>query len=649
MSTTSITFTLMCLLLAKIRTLDAFSFMRPQSLGMALKHGKSKSESFLVWRVFECHVPLSEDPGKDNVDFHDKLGEAVRAKVLKSIKAGRGNGGARMEELVFDQDTVNIVRKSFDGRWRRRQSQEPTFVYTVDVTLPREVSIKPAGGKIENIVKGAPPAPAPAPTPVPVPPSAPAPAPAPVPATSQHPPHVTVVGFGPAGLFAALTLVEQGHRVTVVERGQPVEVRGRDIGALVNRRVLLEDSNFCFGEGGAGTWSDGKLTTRIGKNSEEVRHVLEKLVCFGAPERILVDGKPHLGTDRLVRILRSARADLIGQGVDFRFGATVVDVITDTASGATTGVVLKDGSTIEGCVAVVLAIGHSSRPLYEQLHHVRGLDMKAKSIASGFRIEHPQALINSIQYGSEFATLCMNGKGKVPVADYRLVAQVPDEKRAVYSFCMCPGGQIVPTSVNTEELAVNGMSFSRRQSQWANAGLVVTVSPEDYVKDLLAAGEEVATQDPYARGNALVGIQWQRMVEGRAAVAGGGGLVCPVQRITDFMDGRLSVEPLPSSSYRLGCKTARCDNLYSPSITTALRSALRDFDRKLPGYISADGLLHGVESRTSSPVQITRDAVSLQSTSMPRLFPTGEGAGYAGGIVSAAVDGVRVAQAIMGA
>jgi uncharacterized FAD-dependent dehydrogenase len=642
MSTISVTFSLLFLLLAKMHTLDSFimhesSYMRTKSLGMALKHGKSKSESFLVWRVFECLVPLSEDPGKDNVDFHDKLGEAVRAKVLKSIKAGRGNGGARMEELVFDQDTVNIVRKSFDGRWRRKQSQEPSFVYTVDVTLPRGVSIEPAGGKIENIVEEAPPAPAP----VPVPPSAPA--------TNQHPPHVLVVGFGPAGLFAALTLVEQGHKVTVVERGQPVEVRGRDIGALVNRRVLLEDSNFCFGEGGAGTWSDGKLTTRIGKNSAEVRHVLEKLVCFGAPERILVDGKPHLGTDRLVRILRSARADLIGQGVDFRFGTTVVDVITDTASGAATGVVLKDGSTIEGCMAVVLAIGHSSRPLYEQLHHVRGLDMKAKSIASGFRIEHPQTLINSIQYGSECATLCMNGKGKVPVADYRLVAQVPDEKRAVYSFCMCPGGQIVPTSVNTEELAVNGMSFSRRQSKWANSGLVVTVSPEDYVKDLLAAGKEVATQDPYARGNALVGIQWQRMVEGRAAAAGGGGLVCPVQRITDFMDGRLSVEPLPSSSYRLGCKTARCDNLYSPSITTALRSALRDFDRQLPGYISTDGLLHGVESRTSSPVQITRDAMSLQSVSMPHLYPTGEGAGYAGGIVSAAVDGVRVAQAIMGA
>lgn len=436
--------------------------------------------------------------------------------------------------------------------------------------------------------------------------------------------------------------------MTVVERGQPVEVRGRDIGALVNRRALLQDSNFCFGEGGAGTWSDGKLTTRIGKNSEEVRHVLEKLVEFGAPERILVDGKPHLGTDRLVRILRSARAYLIGQGVDFRFGTTMVDVITDAASGAATGAVMKDGSSIEGCAAVVLAIGHSSRQLYEKLHHVRGLDMKAKSIASGFRIEHPQDLINSIQYGSEFGAMCLNGKGTVPVADYRLVTQVPDEKRAVYSFCMCPGGQIVPTSVNKEELSVNGMSFSKRQSKWANSGLVVTVSPEDYVKDLLAAGEEVAVHNPYARENALVGIQWQRMLERRAAAAGGGDLVCPVQRITDFMDGQLSVEPLPSSSYRLGCKSARCDDLYSPSITAALRSALRDFDRKLPGYISADGLLHGVESRTSAPVQITRNAASLQSASMPRLYPTGEGAGYAGGIVSAAVDGVRVAQAIMG-
>jgi uncharacterized FAD-dependent dehydrogenase len=345
-------------------------------------------------------------------------------------------------------------------------------------------------------------------------------------------------------------------------------------------------------------------------------------VEHGAPESILTDSKPHLGTDRLVRILMSMRAWLTERGATFRFGTRVDDL--DIRGGRVHGVRLADGDLLQAD-AVVLAVGHSTQ-LYTCLmeHEVA---LRAKTFAVGFRIEHPQTLINEIQYG-RFASQVDRGKGPVPVADYRLV------HNNVRSFCMCPGGQIVPTSLNPEEVCINGMSFSRRSSRWANSAIVTDVHPEETAE--------------LGGGGTLSGLAWQKIMERRAAVVGGGNLVIPVQRVTDFLAGEPSPSTgLPSSSYRLGVRSARCDiELYPPNITVALREAIMQFEKRMPGFITPEALLHGVETRTSAPIQIDRDAVTLCSTSTVGLYPSGEGAGHAGGIMSASVDGMRVGLAL---
>ncbi|GAQ81689.1 hypothetical protein KFL_000880030 [Klebsormidium nitens] len=635
-----------------------------------------------AWRLYQVKVPLDVDPGKDDISVHSFLREEVARRLL--CKAERLQG-----------DVISIVRKSFDAR----KKEKPVFVYIVDVSAAavtaahskaphnlKKLKMKPglferAPADSEQTTKGleydvlsnevgegsleldgyddtsdgA----------------------LPVRLTGRTAPRYVgprkdrdeleaeeeverreeseesasssrgdatsggsiqkekaiVVGSGPAGLFAALALAEAGIKVTVVERGQPVERRGRDIGALMVRRSLNADSNYCYGEGGAGTWSDGKLTTRIGKNSEEVREVLRKLVQFGGPERILVDGKPHLGTDRLVRMLRAFREHLEGLGVEMRFGEIVDDLVIQ--SGQVTGALVRNLSTgaseVMSADSVVLGVGHSARDVYTMLegHEVH---MAQKDFAAGFRIEHPQALIDRIQY-REWADSVDRGRGKVPVADYTLAAQERGDNRSCFSFCMCPGGQVVPTSTNADELCVNGMSFSRRASQWANAALVVPVSAPDFVE--------------FGGDSPLAGVAFQRAMERRAAAMGGGNFVAPVQRAADFLDGVLSADPLPSSSYRLGVRSARLDELYPDVVTASLRQALLAFDKMMPGFVSPDALLHGVETRTSAPVRIERDPATLQSVSHPGLYPIGEGAGYAGGIVSSAVDGMRVGNAIV--
>ena len=497
-------------------------------------------------------------------------------------------------------------------------------------------------------------------------------------------PKVVIVGAGPAGLFCALELAKS-QRVTpiILERGQPVETRGKDIGLLIHRRSLDSESNFAFGEGGAGTWSDGKLTTRIGRNSNEVRRVLQTFVQFGAPREILVEGAPHLGTDNLVRLLRNMRLELRSLGGEIRFGARMTRL--NHSGGVVTGVDVSYGDAVErlgvGNIAsspwsgtterieadaVVLATGHSARDVYRELALI-GVELEAKGFAVGFRVEHPQSLINQIQYGKEWASSVVTGRvatdkaneknihgmdmtsnndeipqshpGRLPVASYRLATNEAFDgttNRGVYSFCMCPGGQIVPASTNPAEVCVNGMSFSKRDSLWANSALVVTVDPDDPILDEYRASHGV-----------LAGVAFQQDMERRAAEMGGGNLVVPVQRLTDFINESPSISA-PPSSYRLGVKPSPVHKIYPKPMVHALKDALvNHFDRQMPGYVCDEGLLHAVETRTSSPLRISRDRESLQAIGIHRLFPAGEGAGFAGGIVSAAVDGLVVAEAVL--
>lgn len=389
-----------------------------------------------------------------------------------------------------------------------------------------------------------------------------------------------------------------------------------------------------------GTWSDGKLVTRIGRNSDSVQAVMNTLVQFGAPPNIMVDGKPHLGTDRLVPLLRNFRQHLKELGVDIMFGTRLNDLIVE--NNQVLGVKVCDARHGPGSDdknlsydAVVLAVGHSARDVYTMLLE-HNAELVPKDFAVGLRIEHPQELINSIQY-SKLATEVREGRGRIPVADYKVVKYISgenngassgsdDRSRSCYSFCMCPGGQVVLTSTNPSELCINGMSFSRRASRWANSALVITVSSNDF--------------DSFQSYGPLAGVEFQREFERRAAIMGGGNFVVPVQAVTDFLDNKVSVTSLPPSSYRLGVQPSNLHELFPSHITQSLQRAILMFNEELPGFISQNALLHGVETRTSSPVQILRHADTYESTSLKGLYPIGEGAGYAGGIVSSAVDGM---------
>jgi uncharacterized FAD-dependent dehydrogenase len=429
-------------------------------------------------------------------------------------------------------------------------------------------------------------------------------------------PRVVIVGSGPAGAWAALRLAEAGVASIILERGKPVQPRRADLASL-HRGKLNPESNYCFGEGGAGTFSDGKLYTRS-KDRAAVADVLADLVALGAPVDIEVDSRPHIGSNRLPKLLEALRARLQGLGVQYHFDSAFIGVREEQGRILE---VLTNAGEIPADV-VVLAPGHSARDVYTWAEKA-GLALQRKDIAVGVRLEHPQSVIDHLQYGRAA------GHPRLPPAFYELRAS--GAGRGVYSFCMCPGGWIVPTATEPGGLVVNGMSLSKRNSPFANAALVATVAGADY--------------GPDAKGP-LAGIDWQRRIEEAAFVRGGGGFRAPAQRAVDFLAGRPG-DRLPQSSYRPGVVHAQLDDVFPEFITQALREGLSAIGRRWPGFIHEQALLVAAETRTSTPVRILRDPTTLESPALAGLYPAGEGAGYAGGIVSSALDGARVAAAIV--
>jgi len=427
-------------------------------------------------------------------------------------------------------------------------------------------------------------------------------------------PNIVVVGSGPAGTWAALNFVRMGLGCTVVEQGKPVQPRRHDL-AKLQRGILDAASNYCFGEGGAGTYSDGKLYTRA-KDRDGVSRVLADLTLFGAPDEIQVESRPHVGSNRLPKVLTALREHLESQGVTYRFGTTVSGLRIER--GQVRGVRLDGGDELPADV-VVLATGHSARSVYEWAA-TSDIAMERKPLAIGVRMEHPQPLINRLQYGSAAEHPAL------PPAFYELKAR--SGWRGVYSFCMCPGGWLVPAATETDGVVVNGMSLSRRDSPFANSGLVVSVSAED--------------MGPASEG-VLAGVKLQRKIERAIFAAGGGRFAAGAERLTDFLGGKTS-QSLPATSYHPGVVSASLRELFPASLANALYEGLEALGRRHPILLSPDALLIAGETRTSSPVRLLRDPQTLESPGVTGLYPVGEGAGYAGGIVSAALDGARAAE-----
>lgn len=442
---------------------------------------------------------------------------------------------------------------------------------------------------------------------------------------------VVIVGDGPAGLFCAYQLARAGVACLVLDRGKPVQPRRRDLKLLNARGVVDEDSNYCYGEGGAGTYSDGKLYTRSHKRGP-VRDVMELLVLHGAPESVLTEARPHIGSNLLPEVISSLRESLVEVGVEFRFGARVSQIYAEgrgsdaRVSGLEVTEVASGEKSTLSCEALVVATGHSARDVFVLLNDV-GVLLEPKGFALGVRIEHPQALIDEIQFG-RYA-----GHPKLGAAAYKLAAQV--QERGVFSFCMCPGGWIVPAMTDKGHLVVNGMSLSKRDSAYANSGLVVSVEVSDW--------ERLGLLGP------LGGVALQKRAERAACEAGGGDNRAPAVRVTDFLKGSSS-GTLPDSSYLPGLSSQNvADVLDQTGLPLAqwIREAFTEFEKRMRGYRTEEAVLVGVESRTSSPVRVVRHPESLECVGVGGLYPCGEGAGYAGGIVSAAVDGLRVAEQVV--
>lgn len=432
---------------------------------------------------------------------------------------------------------------------------------------------------------------------------------------------IFIAGCGPAGLFAALRLIEKGFKPILLERGKDVRNRRRDLAAMNKEGVVNPESNYCFGEGGAGTYSDGKLYTRSTKRGNVLRS-LQWFRHFGAEEKILQETHPHIGTNKLPGIITAMREAIIDCGGEVWFNSKLTDICIDNY--AVKSITVNDSQKIN-CTHLILATGHSARDIFELLEKKR-IYIEAKAFALGVRLEHPQSLIDSIQYRCD---VNIGRDDYLPAASYSLVSQ--EGGRGVFSFCMCPGGIIAPAATETGALVVNGWSPSKRDNPYANSGMVVTVGDEIFSK--------------YGFSGNLAAMHFQQMVEQQAWHAGGGNLVAPAQRMTDFVNKKLSTT-LPVCSYLPGVNSSQLHEVLPPEIFYSLAEGFKTFGNKKKGYLTEEAIVVATESRTSSPVKIPRDENTLEHVQIKGLYPCGEGAGYAGGIISAAIDGERVASAI---
>lgn len=447
--------------------------------------------------------------------------------------------------------------------------------------------------------------------------------------SSKH--TITIIGAGPAGLYAALRCLELGIKPVIFERGKDVQARRRDLAAINKEHIVNPESNYCFGEGGAGTYSDGKLYTRSSKRGD-IEHILKTFVYHGADEVILVDAHPHIGTNKLPKIISNMRETILKHGGELYFGSKLVDILYsgDKINSIIIEKTISDEKRKEEfpCSHLILATGHSARDIYELLDKKR-IAIEAKPFALGVRVEHPQDFIDSIQYSCSNTADLMAKREYLPAASYSLVQQV--QGHGVYSFCMCPGGIIAPCATAQEEVVTNGWSPSKRNNPYANSGIVVGLELRDF--------------EPYRKFGALAGLQLQKEIEHKAWIMGGKTQTAPAQNLQDFVNNKVSSK-LIDCSYVPGTTSVQMNEVLGKMIGSTLQQGFKAFGTKMKGYVSNDAIIVGVESRTSTPVRIPRDKITLQHPQLKNLYPCAEGAGYAGGIVSAAMDGVNCVNAI---